>query len=238
MNQSTLSGSDWLSLSQAAARLGVSEKTLRRRIHAGEVEGEKTAMDGGGLAWRVRLDRLPDGGARDKCSQSTLNVPEAVSEPSGARAGTVPELIHSQTARDGSGMDKRAGTVPEVVPELSDSVPEPKTDSGQSTLTAHLLEENKFLRGALEARDRDAAELRAALREALKLSNRALPEAGQSTLSSSNDGPESRAVAPQSAQSTLATANTPQPMSGPQIERKAMAARRTFRRWLLEILRG
>jgi excisionase family DNA binding protein len=237
MNQSTLSGADgieWLSLSQAAARLGVSEKTLRRRIHAGEIEGEKTAMEGGGLAWRVRLD----GGARDKCSQSTLNVPEAVPEPSGARAGIVPELIHSQTARDGSAMDKRAGTVPEVVPELSDSVPEPKTDSGQSTLTAHLLEENKFLRGALEARDRDAAELRAALREALKLSNRALPEAQSTLASSSNDGGQSRDVAPQSAQSTLATANTLEPVSDPQIERKAMAARRTFRRWLLEILRG
>jgi hypothetical protein len=40
---------------------------------------------------------------------------------------------------------------------------------------AELRDEVKFLRSALEARDRDAAELRAALREALKMSNRALP---------------------------------------------------------------
>ncbi len=38
-----------------------------------------------------------------------------------------------------------------------------------TSFAAHLLEENRFLRGLIEQRDRDAAELRASLREALKL---------------------------------------------------------------------
>ncbi len=51
-----------------------------------------------------------------------------------------------------------------------------------------------FLRGLVEQRDRDAAELRAALREALKMSNRALPAV------SANAGTESALQAPQLAQ--------------------------------------
>ncbi len=41
---------------------------------------------------------------------------------------------------------------------------------------AHLVEENTFLRGLVEQRDRDAAELRAALRTALNAMPKALPE--------------------------------------------------------------
>ena len=43
-------------------------------------------------------------------------------------------------------------------------------DKSDTDLTAHLLKEVRFLRAALEQRDRDAAEIRAALRAALKLS--------------------------------------------------------------------
>jgi hypothetical protein len=96
----------------------------------------------------------------------------------------------------------RPDTGPDVTPDTKqaeagrDDRPRPDVtpDADQSTLTVHLLEENRFLRAALEARDRDAAELRAALREALKISSRALVEStsteaiqgdlsGQSTLS-------------------------------------------------------
>jgi hypothetical protein len=73
---------------------------------------------------------------------------------------------------------------PDVTPDTKqaeagrDDRPKPDVtpDADQSTLTAHLLEENRFLRGVIEAQNRDAAELRAALREALKISSRALVE--------------------------------------------------------------
>jgi hypothetical protein len=118
--------------------------------------------------------------------------------------------------------------------------------SDQSTLVPMLREQladaremNAFLRGALEARDRDAAELRAALREALRLSARALTEGAQSTLSRApDDAVELRSDGPEHDQSTLTAVDTPEPKAGPQTARKPMAARRTFRAWLLEILKG
>jgi hypothetical protein len=41
-------------------------------------------------------------------------------------------------------------------------------DGADTTLTAHLLDENRFLRGVIEQLQRDGAETRASLREALK----------------------------------------------------------------------
>ncbi len=63
----------------------------------------------------------------------------------------------------------KSGTAPSV-----GSVPPSAAIGADSVLLAHLQSENVFLRGLVEQRDRDAAELRAALREALKMSNRAI----------------------------------------------------------------
>jgi hypothetical protein len=171
MSESTLA---WLTVSQAATALGISERQARRyagrlapddRREAGHEAGHMT----GAL---VRLEAMAaereKATGHAKASQSTLrpdNGPDVTPDTKQAEAGR----------------DDRPR--PDVTP-----------DADQSTLTAHLLEENRFLRAALEARDRDAAELRAALREALKISNRALVEStsteaiqgdlsGQSTLS-------------------------------------------------------
>jgi len=47
-----------IDLREAAAWLGISERTVRRRLHRGELEGRQvpTAQ---GPAWRIRLDTLP-----------------------------------------------------------------------------------------------------------------------------------------------------------------------------------
>ena len=42
-----------LSVTEAAAIAGVSEKTLRKRIKNGEVTATKEKLAGGGWAWRV-----------------------------------------------------------------------------------------------------------------------------------------------------------------------------------------
>jgi excisionase family DNA binding protein len=217
MSQSTLSP-DWLTVSQAAAALGISERTVRRRCESGKLAANLATTDNG-REWQI---------------EAAAAIGAATAADAAANIGQGADRVRPQNQSILSDVSEAAAIGAATVEGVSD----------QSTLVPMLREQladaremNAFLRGALEARDRDAAELRAALREALKLSNRALPEAGQSTLSSSNDGGQWRNAAPQQAQSTLTTANTPEPMSGPQIERKPMA-RRTFRRWLLEILRG
>jgi hypothetical protein len=135
-------------LAQGAAAYGVSEKTLRKRIHAGEVSGEKVALEGGGIGWRVAMP---------------TNAPEVAPEVGTERAGTVP------VGKQG------APVVFDSVPEVAPVVTVPRAGSApEPGRLEELRDEVKFLRAALEARDRDAAELRAALREALKISNRAI----------------------------------------------------------------
>ena len=48
----------WLTLAEAASRLGVSVYTVRRQVKRGELEAEQVATPHG-LAWRVRLSNLP-----------------------------------------------------------------------------------------------------------------------------------------------------------------------------------
>jgi hypothetical protein len=90
-------------------------------------------------------------------------------------------------------------------------------------LTARYVErlegENDFLRRALEQRDRDAAELRAALREALRMSARALP-----TSTSEGGLPEPPATAPEAPKSA---ANTEE---APKVERGASGPQRDVQR--------
>ena len=45
----------WVSLKQAALRLGLSEKTIRRRVEAGRLEGRKMSTPTG-PAWLIRVD--------------------------------------------------------------------------------------------------------------------------------------------------------------------------------------
>lgn len=71
---------DGLSLLEAAQRLDISERTLRRRIKAGEIRAEKQPLDGGGAAWRVFIEP-------DKPTGATDNV----ADTERTRAGTVAE---------------------------------------------------------------------------------------------------------------------------------------------------
>ncbi len=47
-----------LSVTEAAALAGVSEKTLRKRIACGEVQAKRETLAGGGWAWRVAADSI------------------------------------------------------------------------------------------------------------------------------------------------------------------------------------
>jgi hypothetical protein len=120
-----------LTINQTAVRLGISERTLRRRIKDGKVKARKVPCEGGGTQLLIEVDSVPD------------------------KLPTVP--------------DTRVGQ--------SDSVP----DTANGEVLSLLKSENAFLRSMLEARERDAAELRSALREALKAMPRAITSGNEST---------------------------------------------------------
>jgi hypothetical protein len=85
-----------------------------------------------------------------------------------AKVTRVPDNFESETAN----VPDTLPTVPDTRAGQSDSVP----DTANGEVLALLKSENAFLRGLVEQRDRDAAELRAALREALKAMPKALPD--------------------------------------------------------------
>jgi excisionase family DNA binding protein len=176
--------SDYLTVSQAAARLGISERTLRKRIKAGEVEAEKRAIDGGGVAWHVQLSHDRAGSEPEV---ERKNEPEAERKP-----------FESESASE----RKRNGSEVENAPEFS----EPRAGSGtEAGLIDQLRDENAFLRAQIdawrlqaEAANRTAAEASAALREALKALPKALP--GENTPDAEKttryDAPQATQTAP------------------------------------------
>jgi len=157
--------SAWQTIGEAAAAARVSERTLRKRIKAGEVQAVKTAITGGGVAWRVAPE--PESG--------TETAPEAErkSEPEARRT---PFERETQTER------KRDGSETENAPEVSEprAAPRPAPDA-RADLLAHLRTENEYLksqvdawRNQTEAANRTANEAMASLRKALDAAPKAI----------------------------------------------------------------
>jgi hypothetical protein len=166
--------SDYLTVSQYAALIGVSEKTARKRISRGDVKAEHVALPSGGWAWHVYPERLEAVGNRLEAQNESESVPTN-------------ERLESVTVA--------VGSVPTV------KVPTVPTDAMAERL-AQSREEILFLRGLVEQRDRDAAELRASLRKALEAMPKALQEG--STPSAENIGREDAPQATQTAPGDVA----------------------------------
>ncbi len=184
--QNESSVNEWLTVSQAAALVGVSEKTLRKRIAKGEIKAEKVKLSAGGWAWRVEASRLEAHGIETEAvgsrggsfqpREGSLNELEAV----GNRL-EVPTASNRVT-------DAATGEVP--------SAPGGSNDAMAVALVSQLQSENAFLRAQIEAANRQAAEATAALREYLKMQARALPESISSTRYDAASSPENAPQAP------------------------------------------
>ena len=144
-------GAAWVSARDAAAALGVSEKTVWRRARAGDLIARKVTGARGALVWEIALG--PTGQTNRPTGQT--NRPTGQEQPANR-----PKAPDSER-KPGGQPDKPTGQI--------DDGAAPALDDTGARFMAHLEAENKFLRAALEQRDRDAAELRAALRAALKL---------------------------------------------------------------------
>jgi hypothetical protein len=165
---------EYLTINQAAARLGISERTLRKRISKGEIKAEKEPLEAGGMAWRVWLD----GGA-----------PEIA-----------PEAERKENHRTGSAPEVQSPIISE--PETAPEVSEPRAGSEpEAGLIIQLRDENAFLRAQIdawrlqaEAANRSAADNAALLKKALDAMPKALPDA--STPNAEKTGRENAPQAP------------------------------------------
>jgi hypothetical protein len=148
--ESPENGAAWLSVAEAAAAMGVSEKTVWRRAKAGEITARKVAGARGGFVWEV---------APDSSGQPTGQTDRPDTKPTGqnkAQKRAAP-VIHAQTDRT-SRADKT---------DRPTGQPTGHGDEMAARLLAQLETENAFLRGVVEQLQRDGAETRAALRKAL-----------------------------------------------------------------------
>jgi hypothetical protein len=176
---------DWASVADAAEVFGVSERAIQKRCHKGTLAARQT-LTPQGMRWEIDpaalLDALNRSGARTGEPLGRVPGRERTTEPAN---GTRPQL--SDDARNQANRDANGQSVGR------------ESDANRE---AELKEEVHFLRGVIEQQGRDAAELRAALREALKLSAKALPEGRTDDAQSAPDVPVNKetGAAPKTAQ--------------------------------------
>jgi excisionase family DNA binding protein len=156
---------EWLTVSEVAARLKISERTVQRRCKNGQLAATLETREDG-AAWLIDGATLPTGAAI--AADAAANVPTGADRP-----------FESESAQS-------VATLPPEVPTLP-----PGADSG---LLAHLQSENAFLRGAIEQHQRSEAELRAALRKALEAMPKQLSGSEYSRGSATTDGDEKAAA--------------------------------------------
>ncbi len=169
-------GSEWLTVSQAAQALGVSARAIQRRCKNGQLVARLVA-DKGGHHWEIGAG--PDG--------LPLSAPTSNDRHDATR--TTPTTIANDSRND----DRDAPNDKQTTPyEARDATPATAptdlttaatipNDAITSRYVAHLESEVSHLRGQVESHARAEAELRATLREALKMSNKALTSGNDST---------------------------------------------------------
>jgi hypothetical protein len=211
---------EWLTVTQAATALGVSARAIQRRCKTGQLVARLVA-DKGGHHWEIGAG--PDG--------LPLSAPTSNDRHDATR--TTPTTIANDSRNDDrdapndkqtTPYEARAATPATAPTELTTGATQETTpatilnDAITSRYVAHLESEVTHLRGQVEAHARAEAELRAALREALKMSNRALTSGNDSTTDTAPpaQATESAEDAPGVAQSAPTT-----PTAGAQIEQEA-----------------
>lgn len=153
-------GPHWLTVSQAAARLGVSEKTVLRRLKLGALTGQKQHRRGGGMVWKIAFD------ATGQPTGQPIGQTDRTDKRNGQRKGqfvSVPSVKPSGQVigQPDNRPDKFLPFAPEALP-LSGEL-----EALRDALAAER-ESAKFLRSVIEQLQRDGAEVRAALRKALE----------------------------------------------------------------------
>jgi hypothetical protein len=153
--------STWLTVSQAAAALEVSERTIRRRCESGKLTARLATTDNG-KEWQIEaaaVEKMTEGAD----AAATISV--------GADILTEAAAIAADAADS------------EVRPPADIAAANERTADARDELIIELREQTSYLRSQIEAQrlqieaaNRATNEAHAALREALKMSHRALNE--------------------------------------------------------------
>jgi hypothetical protein len=170
---------EYLTVSQAAARLGISARAVQKRCVNGTLAARRVSTPAGDR-WEVEAANLP---ANLDASWTRTDEPkgreprELGREPNGVLNSKEGEPTREQ----GANLDANPRTIGR------------EQDANTRELLAQSREEILFLRGLVEQRDRDAGELRAALRKALDAMPKAITAGNESA-------PIEAATAPENAQ--------------------------------------
>jgi hypothetical protein len=177
---------EYLTVSQYAALIGVSEKTARKRITRGDVKAERVPMASGGSAWHVFPDRLEAVGNRLEVQNESESAQNSERLEAVGTVGTLP-----------------VGSVPTA--ETGEVLALLKSEN------EYLKAQIDAWRLQAEAANRTAAEASAALREALKSLPKALPDASTPNAeNASRENATGRAQTIEPAQPTRSTPNVAQ----------------------------
>jgi len=177
-SQSSTRSGEWLTVAQAAAALGISERQARR--YAGRLDDDdrregshEAGHQSGARPALVRLEAI-----------------RAMRESATGRAQMEPQPDATPDIAEHE---------PDVRPDVQKAEAGRKPDALTGALVSQLQSENAFLRAQVEAANRQASEATAALREYLKMQAKALPGPTDETTSSStrNDGETLREDTPQ-----------------------------------------
>lgn len=213
----TETGANWLSVAQACAALNLSEKTVRKRIKAGEIEAMRVALDKGGTAYRIPQRAVYGLGTAVE-TEAQRNIIEGGTEAKETLKEGGTEFLERNGTETESKVERERNThAIETEQPANVSVPV-STPKEWEQREADFRDEIKFLRDQLGEANRNAAELRAALRKSLE----AMPKAITSgTLGAAVEAPISpnkfpdeptpaqHAETPQNAQKAAANALPP-----------------------------
>ena len=252
MAMSDENGGDWVSVSEVATARGISERAIQKQCKAGKLRAQLVSTESG-AQWQIAADEIAP------ASTCSARTPEP-NEPTNARTDeptNEPNEPTFERARTKSGepTNQKVPELANLTNELANQSREPNEPNartnqrtGEPDLMAHLIDENRFLRNAIEQHQRSEAELRNALRTALAAMPKALNEGTPQVLA----GPENQnQTMPQVLAEDVNAAPEPGQFRGqndgvPKVTADKKGARniadvargRGFRGWLLGKLRG
>ncbi len=182
MNEQTgqQSSTRWLTVAEAAAQIGISERATQRRCKSGKLRARLTATPTG-QQWEIDPTEFEEQATQSDDSPDTSDRDDTQRRDTNDRddAGTTPTTEETTLPTETAATETTPG---------DDSPDTQASNDLAAKYVAQLETENRFLRAAVEARDRDAAELRAALRKALEVMPRQLTSGEDSSTRLSDPG--------------------------------------------------
>jgi hypothetical protein len=171
-------------MSEAARLLGVSDRTLKRRIEAGEIVSKLDSLPRGGVCRLVLLDTR----AGHESANNARDVRDTKGTTARDTAKSETEASATRAGHESANNERDTRGTPAEVEQLKEQLERERDLNG-------------FFRSLIEQRDRDAAELRAALRKALEAQPRQLTAGEETTpLQQAAEQATGAAVVPESAE--------------------------------------